>query len=261
MDRSYLSQPQVIAASRAFVCIRLTTYEDEAEMNFLRSLYTGRSGDAENTTFSILAPDGKKTLVRTGRSAREVFADAGELAQTMTAIAHRYRSRETLAAAALPLTADVRLGLDVAASDGQPLVVVLSANEQARAMLEAKVSRLAWSPEFIGRLVYASAASVKELAHVEGIAPAEGVLTIAPDTFGLAGKVVRQLGADESAEQLAAALRATLADHPKGAKNARIHRAQGIRNGKFWETKLPVTDLEEAAARERTKRKIEQEKR
>src|SRR5262245_57926814 len=119
MDRSYLSRPEVIAASRAFVCIRLTTYEDEAETKFLRTVFAGRSGDVENTTFTILSPDGQEKLVRASRSTRQVFADAAEMARTMTTIAGRYNASagEADKISALPITVDVRLGLDVAASD------------------------------------------------------------------------------------------------------------------------------------------------
>ena len=61
MDGSFLSDADVVAASRKFVCIRLSTYEDAEEAEFLRSIYVGRSGDLENTVFAILSPDGKRT--------------------------------------------------------------------------------------------------------------------------------------------------------------------------------------------------------
>ena len=37
MDRSYLSQQDVIAASRPFICVRLTTYESKEEGAFLKA--------------------------------------------------------------------------------------------------------------------------------------------------------------------------------------------------------------------------------
>ena len=60
MDRSYLSNKEVIEASRDFVCIRLATYENVAEAKILKSIFTGRSGELENTTFVLLAPDGNR---------------------------------------------------------------------------------------------------------------------------------------------------------------------------------------------------------
>ena len=38
MDKSFLSQSEVIAASRKFVCIRLATYENAEEAKFLKSI-------------------------------------------------------------------------------------------------------------------------------------------------------------------------------------------------------------------------------
>ena len=64
MDRSFLSKPEVIAASRAFVCVRLTTYEDKEEGEFLTTFRVTCSGELENTVFTILSSDGKKQLAR-----------------------------------------------------------------------------------------------------------------------------------------------------------------------------------------------------
>src|SRR5581483_3137143 len=90
MDRSYLSQPPVIAAARDFVCVRLTTYEDPFEMAFMKSFDITRSGEVENTTFSILAPDGRTPLVRVSRSMKGTFKDAAAMAAAMGRIAQKY---------------------------------------------------------------------------------------------------------------------------------------------------------------------------
>ncbi|MBY0231652.1 MAG: thioredoxin family protein [Gemmataceae bacterium] len=57
MDRSFLSRPEVVKASRSHVCGRLATYEDEVEGFFLWSLAKTGSGKLENSVFAILAPD------------------------------------------------------------------------------------------------------------------------------------------------------------------------------------------------------------
>ena len=77
MDRSFLSQPEVIAASRHFVCVRLTTYEDKEEGEFLKSFHVTRSGELENTVAALLAPDGKRQLARASRSFRTVQVKSG----------------------------------------------------------------------------------------------------------------------------------------------------------------------------------------
>src|SRR5438132_4659794 len=92
MDRSFLSQPDVVAASRSFVCVRLTSYEDPLETEFCRSLMVGRSGEVENTTFSILAPNGTTKLIRATRSTRQLFSDATDMATRLNEISARFHS-------------------------------------------------------------------------------------------------------------------------------------------------------------------------
>jgi hypothetical protein len=247
MDRSFLSRPEVIAASRSFVCVRVPSYEDASEMQFCRELFVGRSGDVENTTFAILAPDGKTTLTDASRGTRGIYAGPAEMATSMTGLAARYPARGE--GKALPVAADVRLGLAIAAGDGLPLVVVVSAKPAA---LEAKLAELAWSDEFIGRFTYAVAPSAKACTGIDGAG--KGVLFVEPDTFGQKGKVLRRVGTGEG---LAEAMRATAAAHRPAAKSLREHRLSGIENGVFYDPKLPVTDRQEAGARARTKREIE----
>lgn len=258
MDRSFLSQPAVIVASRKFVCIRLTSYEDETEMKFCRSLFIGRSGDAENTTFTILSPDGRDPLVRTHRGAKQIYANAAAMAEGMNQIAARY-SNHADGTPSLPITLDARMGLDVAASDNLPLVLVV-ADAEHRAELETKISALAWHTDFIGRFTYAIASSPKDVPAVTGLTIKNGVVLIEPDTFGQKGRIVKQLDEGASNESITAAMLATLSEHKKIVKNMQQHRAAGVKEGAFWEPKLPVTDREEAAARERTKKQIENQK-
>ena len=64
------------------------------------------------------------------------------MARTMTTLARRYPAKTDAVSQTppLPVTLDVRLGLDVAASDNQPLVVVLARDATARAALAANAS-------------------------------------------------------------------------------------------------------------------------
>ena len=72
MDRSFLTDKDVVAASRKFVCIRLATYEDAAENEVLKGIFAMR-GTLQNTVFGILTPDGKTHIVRSGRSPAWAF--------------------------------------------------------------------------------------------------------------------------------------------------------------------------------------------
>lgn len=255
MDRSFLSRPEVIAASRKFVCIRLTTYEDEDETRFDASLMLGRSGSVENTTFAILAPDGKTKLTRAARSAKGVYADAAAMARGMTEISAKYPGKPGEHAPPLPVTLTARLGLDVAASDNLPLALVIARDG---GKLEAKLAELAWREEFLGRFTYALAASPLDVPGVKGLPVTDGVALIEPDPFGQAGSVVKFVSA--TSDKLAEAMRTTLAAHKGGVKNERTHRAEAVKQGAFWETKLPVTDPMEQAARARTKQAMERGK-
>jgi hypothetical protein len=252
MDRSFLSVPQVVAASTHFVCVRLLSYEDAGEMKFLKNVFAGRSGEAENTVFTIRSPDDKRTLVRARRSTRDGFRDAADLAATMERVAKEFEAKDR-GTAALPVVANVRLGVNVAACDNQPLVVILGV-EKARRAIEAKVAALAWAKEWRGRFVYARADSAKELAMLEGAEIREGVLVVAPEKFGRKGKVLAQAKADATAEGLAKVFAAALAKWQPVEKTFGSHVREGHRLGVFWETQTPVTNPMEARARERGKR-------
>jgi hypothetical protein len=180
-----------------------------------------------------------------------VYADAAAMAEELRRVVGRYSP--TAALTSLPLTADPRLGLDVAAADGRPLVVIVGKDEAARRHSVNRLAKLAWADEFIGRFVYAEG-TVKDVVGVPGITVDAGVVVIAPDTFGQKGTVLRQVGAEAPAEKLAEALRATTGEYRAPDKTFQAHVRDGHRQGIFWETRVPVTDPMEKAARERGRR-------
>ena len=251
MDRSFLSRPEVIAASARYTCVRLMSYEDEGEMKFLKSVFTGRSGEVENTVFTIFSPDGKKKLVRAARSTRQGYDDAADLAATMERVGKQFTPREE-GSPALPLVANVRLAVNVAACDNQPLVVVVG-DDKSRQATEAKVAELAWSKEWRGRFVYASAAA-KELTMLDGVMVKEGVLVVAPEKFGRKGTVLTQVKAPASAEAIGGAFAAASKRFTPEDKTFGNHVREGHKLGVYWQTQTPVTDPMEAQARERGKR-------
>lgn len=250
MDRSYLSQPQVVAAARDFVCVRLTTYESAEEAKFLQTICPTRSGELENTVFTILSPDGKTELARTGRSARQAFVDAGQMARTMTRIAVRFRAQAD-GTPDLPTVATLRLAVDVAACDNQALVVVFGGDASARRTLVEKLKPLAWGEEFRGRFTYAEASGPTDLAVISGVRLGAGVLVTQPNRFGTAASVLDQAPGDATVDALARFLRGAAAKHRRQTETFMAHVHAGHQSGAFWETAIPVTDPEEAAVRER----------
>ena len=102
MDRSFLSHPAVVTASREFVCARLATYENPLENQFLKSLVRTGSGELENTVFAIFAPNAKDTLVRSARGPERLFRDGPDMAAKMTGFATKYAAKSPVAAPPLP---------------------------------------------------------------------------------------------------------------------------------------------------------------
>jgi hypothetical protein len=253
MDRSFLSQPDVIAASRQFVCVRLATYEDKDEGSFLRDFQVTRSGELENTVFAILSPDGRRQLARASRSANHTFGTAERMAQTMNRISGEHETK-VLALEQhpeLPKVANLRLAVNVAACDQQLLVVVVSKHEQTRRQLEERVTSLAWSDAFRGRFIYVTASEIQDAAGIEGRKSTAGVLVVQPDRFGQKGDVLAQVGAEATPDELTRCLKEGLSRFTREEKNFGNHVRAGQQKGILWETAIPVTDPMERQARER----------
>ncbi len=254
MDRSFLSKPEVIAASRQFVCVRLATYEDESENKFLKTFNVGRGGEVENSVFCILGPDGKQRLCRAARGISQVFADCDQMAAAMDKIATTIKPKS--APKTLPLAANVRLAIDIASSDNQPLVIVVAKDAKQREALESKLAAIAWSPTFVGRAIYVSANSTAELVGVNGVTLDAGIALVQTDKFGLKANMLKQIPATASDDKLAESLRLGMLSFEAQAKTFRSHVQEGHKQGIFWETKLPVTDVQEKSARERGRQKV-----
>lgn len=254
MDRSFLSQPEVITATRNFVCVRLATYENQAEADFLTSLLTTRSGELENTVFTVLSPDGKRQLVRASRSARQSFGEASRMAETLIRIAGEFRASQAAAGRVpeLPRMASVRLALNVAACDNRPLVVLLAGDGDGRRVLEERLAQLAWSDTFLGQFTYAVAEGPGDLGTIAGVGGATaGVFVVQPDRFGQKGQVLAQAGGNATADALAQCLREGWSRAQREAKSFGSHVQEGRRLGILWETAIPVTDPMERQARQR----------
>lgn len=251
MDRSFLSDQTVVTASRRFVCARLATYEDSEESKFLRDLVDTRSGELENSVFAILDPDGKTPIGRKGRSMRMGYQDAADFAQGLDRIAAKYPGTRKETEFSLPLASNVPLALTVASADDLPLVVL---PPEVDAETLRKVSRLAWSPDLVGRLQFARVKEAKELDGVLGRFPGaqKDLLVVIPDRFAQGGKVAATLKRDES-DTWEKGLKMVVASHQTQQKTMRDHMREGRQKGVFYEPANPVTDPQELRARERNR--------
>ena len=265
IDNGWLLKDEVVAASRDFVCIRLTSYESAEEAAFVTKL----QGNPVNTVFAILTPDALPALAMKGlgRGPGELFADTADMVKQMGEVAAKYAVGVAATKAdgqpALPITLDARLGLAVASADLQPLALVIAPDEITRAALEAKLAVLAWSNDLRGRFTYASADSLAGLkldghdAFKSG-AFKSGVLLIEPDVFGVEGKIVSAIDANDVDKMLSDAMHAASAKHVRAAKSREQLKRLALANGIFFETGIPVSGKKEAEDRAKFKAQIEE---
>ncbi len=229
----------MVEASRRFVCIRPATYESAEEAPVLEALFRTGSGELENTTFAILAPDGKTRLSRTGRTPDHVFDDAESMARFMDRTADEFQG--TSRGAPLPTVPDLRLGLDVASCDQRPLVVVAAPHGRLRTMV-SRLEELAWSDEFVGRFRYVVQEGSDGLDSIDAFGET-GYFVVEASEFGLDGEVLVAMPSTASGEAIAEGLTEALdLFGTPASKNYREHMRRGHQLGIEWETAIPVTD-------------------
>ncbi len=257
MDRSFLSDARVVQASRDYVCIRLATYEDKAEAEFMKSIYTGRSGALENTTFAILSPDGKRKLAAAGRGPFHAFRNSQNMAAGLTRIAAQYDQATEQARFSdnqLPVMKSLDLALNVAAAEGLPLIVTIGDDPQLASAQRALLP-ITWSEEFAGQFVYAAVSDSEELKPITEIDGQSQIAVVDPGQFGLSGKTLAQFKSTDESDRMAGQLRKIVQQFPRSTKTHQSHVRLGIELGIEWESEIPETDPQSIRARERARGK------
>ena len=227
----------------------------------MKKIYSGRSGQVENTTFAILAPNGRSKLTRTGRAPFHEYRDASQMAAGMNEIAQRFEPRSSvkLKDASLPLTDSLEIGLNISAADGLPLIVFVANQSSQLDVLSEKARPLAWSDELIGQFTYAQVTDPEQLKPLAGISGSpedlNAILIVQPGQFGLSGKVVGQFDSTIDSESLKNELTQIVQKLKRVEKNHNAHVQLGIRMGIDWESAIPETDQESIAARRRARGK------
>ena len=239
MDGRFLSQTDVINASRSFICVRMMTYESESEAQILKTLW--RPGaPLENTVFAILDPWGKP-IIRGGRSPKFVFRDSSDMARTMNEIARHYNSNKGSQTDSLPSVDTVRLAVDVAACDKRPLAIVVSSNKEERQRLAQALAPIAWSDQYIGKLIYTTGSS-SDMRNVRGATISSGYVFVAPNQFGTEGTAIVQLAGNASRADLERSAQQAIARYRPENVDHHTHMFMGHHAGIEWETAIPVTD-------------------
>lgn len=259
MDRSFLTEASVVAASRNFVCIRLATYEDEREAEYLKWIYTGRSGQLENTVFGLLTPDGQRKLSVAGRGPNHAFRNSSELSDAMNRVASRYPGarRAAWTDTQLPTMKRLDLALNVAAADGLPVVFTYTTSESEIKVMHQRLLPFAWRESLGGQFVYADVLDAKELKPVigirKGVDAKAGIYVVAPDPFGLTGKLLASFPPDVSSDELRLKLNEVVVEFPREEKSHQNHVRLGIQLGIDWESEIPETDPQSLQAKERAR--------
>jgi hypothetical protein len=247
MDRSYLSDPAVVAASRKFICVRLVTYEDVSEMAFMKSIFDFRT-PTKNSLFAILDPTATKHLVDPGRSMKFTFDDAAKMATRMNAIAETFPGKKQRGnktgkvqpdQLGLPYLKDVRVALNVAACDTQSLVILYAPKATERKRLEAVLKRVVWHEDVIGDFLYATTDQLSDLANITDVAKTAGLLVVVPDAYGLKARQVAFVPLGTHPADARVVLVAAAKAHRMGSKDSKRHIGRGRRQGVRWQ---PVVD-------------------
>ena len=226
----------MVAASRAFVCVRPQTYEDPEEAKILSSVFSGRSG-LENTSFALLDPAGKK-LTAGSRSPSMSYGEVERFVAALDSTAAKY-AEKAKPIEALPTLRNLRLALNVTAADMRPLVVVRGKDAAAAQALARKVAKLAWSKELVGDAHYVVLDAAVEF---EKLAPELGTSVVQPDPYGLGGKVLVHVKPEADPKALAKALATGLEQHKVEACEHDAHVREARRRGIEWESPIPVSD-------------------
>jgi hypothetical protein len=244
MDKSCLSDEQIVAATRNYVCVRPSTYENKEESAFLASLFKGRSGELENTVFALLAPDGKTPISRAGRGPEMALGRGNDaMASSLDTISQKHKVKDTKAPSTLPTAPNMRLAINVAACDNQALVICYAESAATLTRIENAITKLAWSESHLGQFHYVSSSKKEDLSNLEGVKIKEGLLIVEPNRFGTEAKVLAQHAVGDSSKTIDETLTAgrTAFDRTMGT-NHRDHHMAGKKEKVYWETLIPVTD-------------------
>ena len=263
MDGSFLSTRATVEASRPFVCIRLATYENQDEVDFMKTLYVSFAGEIANTLFALLSPDGKTRLSKADRSPAQVFGGviqrrasqpgaaeqnkgaAARMVESMDVISLAYPGKKGAAAGpqALPYLGDLRMAVNVAACDNQPLLIVYAKKPGELARLEKALQPIAWSKEIIGRTLYVTVNDAAEYTrYIKGEKPAAGYALVAPEPYGRHATPLLAIDGETKPESVRKQLIAALALYNPPPKDFEKHEAEGLKAGIQWTPKTPITD-------------------
>ena len=239
------STKEFIEASRAFVCVRIETYENKENEEMIRSLLNGRYA---NTAFCMFDPQGTRRLSRTGRSPTQVIGRHGSdsnvvVIKEMEKIAARYKSNDAKDTDAI-LQDFLSFGqaLNVASAD-QRLLVFVDADQAGIEKLKPNLQKLFADKDVIGRF-HLDFKGDEDSEWSKAIKDSEnepGINFIQAGKFGLEGSVVKRLSLDSSLTELKDNLLAEnkTFSSTEERKDYGKHVMEGNRKGIKYESEIP----------------------
>jgi hypothetical protein len=201
----------------------------------------GGGGELRNTTFALLDPSGEKALARTGRSPQMVYKNIDSFAVNLASLANKFKSKVGIKS--LPLIPSLRLGLNIAACDGIPLVVIINNESRKWEKLFSNLVNLSQTDSLSGQAHYVLLKDTKEIENLKDYKSDNFVYILKPDSFGITGRVVATF---RDKEDLSLIALETAFDTARISKkilsDSRQHVRQGRRKGITWESQMPRAD-------------------
>ena len=228
------SDPDVIKASRKFICVRIESYESEENQKIVRSHLGGRF---ENTAFCVIAPDSQKRLTRSGRGPQHISRNFDDIA----VIADRYKSRGDILDSRIPDFNSFALALNVSSAD-QKILLLIAGDEDEIADAGRRIRSVAWGADVVGRFNYDfESDSESWTAPLSSKSKKSGFYIVRPGEFGLEGEIVKSLPLNASNETLLQEMASANRDYAKRTKKKvySSHVVEGRKQGKRIEMAMP----------------------
>ena len=228
------SDPDVIKASRKFICVRIDSYESEENQKIVRSHLGGRF---ENTAFCVIAPDGEERLTRSGRGPQHISRDFDDI----VAIADRYKSRGDILNSHIQDFNSFALALNVSSAD-QKILLLIAGDEDEIVAAGKRIRSVVWNKNVMGRFNYDfESDSSSWTGPLSSKSKGSGFHLIRPGEFGLEGQIVMSLSLNASNSNLLKAMVVANRDYAKSTKKKvySSHVVEGRRQGKRIEMAVP----------------------
>ena len=175
-----------------------------------------------------------------------VYKDIDSFASDLSSLASKFDSvnrKEIFRIESLPLMPSLRLGLNIAACDSLPLVVVIEDDSDKQREKFLYLTHLSRNDSLSGQAHYVLLKNTKEIEHLKNYKEDNFVYVLKPDNFGVTGEVVASFQDQSSLSLIALETAFDIAQTPKKyLDDSRRHVRKGKREGITWESQLPRAD-------------------